>query len=71
MWASTATVSQTDSSPQSTCRISLLLRPEKRPIEGKKSSMPTTGTAVVPVKMEYSGSRAVLPYVLSFLSSRY
>ncbi|KAL3222188.1 hypothetical protein MRX96_028924 [Rhipicephalus microplus] len=27
--------------------------------------------AVVPVKMEYSGSRAVLPYVLSFLTSRY
>ncbi|KAL3206992.1 hypothetical protein MRX96_052739 [Rhipicephalus microplus] len=28
-------------------------------------------TAVAPVKMEYSGSRAVLPYVLSFQSSRY
>ncbi|KAL3244107.1 hypothetical protein MRX96_047298 [Rhipicephalus microplus] len=28
-------------------------------------------TAVVPVKMEYSGSRAVLPYMLSFVTTTY
>ncbi|KAL3224234.1 hypothetical protein MRX96_049607 [Rhipicephalus microplus] len=28
-------------------------------------------TAIVPIKMEHSGSRAVLPYVLSFLTTRY
>lgn len=28
-------------------------------------------TAVVPVKMEYSGSRALVPYTLSFVSTTY
>lgn len=30
-----------------------------------------SSVAVVPVKMEYSGSRALLPYLLSFLSTNY